>query len=146
MRSMRYLPQARSVFLAAVALAVLAPALGAQPAADGTAASEPVLRQLEAFRRDDYDTAYTYASDEIRQRFDRASFERMVRGGYPEIARSTRAHVAGTRDAPDGRVLVVVKIRGDNGRQVQAIYEMVQDPGGWRINGVAVRPDPGEEA
>lgn len=106
------------------------------------AAAEPVVKQLEAFRRGDYGTAYTLASEEIQARFDRPSFEAMVRGGYPEIARSTFASVTGTELRPDGSVYVTSKIRGANGQTVEALYELVWQ-GGWRINGVATRRDTG---
>lgn len=106
------------------------------------AAAEPVVKQLEAFRRDDYDTAYTFASEEIRARFDRPGFEAMVRGGYPEIARSTFASVTGTELRPDGSAYVTIKIRGANGQTVEALYELVWQ-GAWKINGVATRPGAG---
>jgi hypothetical protein len=75
--------------------------------------------------------------------FDRTAFERMVRSGYPEIARSTFALIAHTEVAPDGHVHIRVRIRGANGNSIEAVYDMVQEAGGWRINGVATRPDPG---
>jgi hypothetical protein len=118
-------------------------AASAQSERDAKAATEPIMKQLEAFRRDDYDTAYAFASAEIRQMFDRAAFERMVRGGYPEIARSTFALIADTRATPDGHLHVRVRIRGANGNSVEALYDMVSEPGGWRINGVVTKPDPG---
>ena len=106
------------------------------------AAAEPVVKQLEAFRRDDYDTAFTFASAEIQTQFDRQSFEVMVRRGYPEIARSTFAAVVKTELVPEGSAYVTVKIRGANGQSIEALYELVwQD--GWRINGVVTRPDSG---
>jgi hypothetical protein len=106
------------------------------------AAAEPVVKQLEAFRRDDYDTAFTFASTEIQAQFNRQSFEVMVRRGYPEIARSTFAAVVKTELVPEGAAYVTVKIRGANGQSVEALYELVwQD--GWRINGVVTRPDAG---
>src|SRR5262245_27763525 len=107
------------------------------------AAAEPVMRQLEAFRRDDFDTAYGFASGEIQQRFDRAHFEEMVRVGYPEIARSVFAVVAEGERAANGNVYLVLKIRGANGVSVEAVYEMVSEPGGWKVNGVVTKPDPG---
>ena len=115
----------------------------AQPATDVKAAAAPIMKQLEAFRRDDYDTAYTFAAADIKDMFDRAAFERMVRSGYPEIARSTFALIAHTEVAPDGHVHIRVRIRGANGNSIEAVYDMVQEAGGWRINGVATRPDPG---
>jgi hypothetical protein len=116
-----------------------------QPSLEG-AAAEPIFRQLDAFRRDDYDAAYAFASAEIRSLFDRRAFERMVRHGYPEIAEATSARVADTRLAPDGHAYIRLKIRGANGQHVEAIYEMVHEGGAWKINGVVARPDPGEEA
>ena len=107
------------------------------------AATAPVLEQLEAFRRGDFDTAYTFASESIHQQFDRAAFERMVTGGYPEIARSVFAVVAQGELAPNGKVYIVLKIRGANGMSVEAVYELVDEAGAWKINGVIARPDTG---
>ena len=115
----------------------------AQPETDVKAAAEPIMKQLEAFRRDDYAAAYTFAAAEIKELFDRAAFERMVKSGYPEIARSTFAVIARSEVGPDGHLYVSVKIRGANGNSIEAVYDMVQEAGGWRINGVATKPDPG---
>jgi hypothetical protein len=106
------------------------------------AAAEPVVRQLDAFRREDYDAAYAFASEEIRLRFDRMHFEVMVRSGYPEIAQSTLADVLDTELQPGGRAYVTVRIRGANGQTIEALYELVWQ-GEWRINGVATRPASG---
>jgi len=131
-----------------VCLVAAGPTVGAgraqaQGGKDPTAAAEPVIQQLEAFRRDDYDTAYTFASDSIREMFDRQAFEQMVKGGYPEIARSTFAHVAESRLGPDGHVYLRVKIRGANGKSIEAVYDMIWEGGRFRINGVVAKPDPG---
>jgi hypothetical protein len=127
-----------------LALVIVTPEARAQT--DEKAAAEPVMRQLEAFRKNDYDTAYTFASEQIHQLFDRAAFERMVKTGYPEIADSVRASVVATRTGPDGHVYLVITIRGANGQQIEAMYDMVRESGSWKINGVVARPDPGEEA
>jgi len=108
-----------------------------------TEATEPVMKQLEAFRRGDFDTAYTFASSEIKELFDRSAFEQMVRNGYPEIARSTFASVAASTVTANGHVYLQVKIRGSNGNSVEAIYELVLEGGQWKINAVTARPDPG---
>ena len=91
-----------------LALALLPLCASAGPQTDAKAATEPVVLQLEAFRRDDYDTAFTFASAEIQTQFDRESFEVMVRRGYPEIARSTFAMFVKTELAPDGAGTVLV--------------------------------------
>jgi hypothetical protein len=131
----------RIVFaLALVLLPLCAPAWAQADKADPKAAAEPVVKQLEAFRRGDFDTAFTFASGMIRAQFDRSAFEAMVRRGYPEIARSTFAAVTKTELESPGLAYVTVKIRGANGQAVEALYEMIWEDG-WRINGVATRPD-----
>jgi ABC-type transporter MlaC component len=125
---------------------LVAPALHAQTAVDVDTASAPVLQQLDAFRKNDYDLAYSFASTEIHSLFDRQDFERMVKTGYPEIADSMRARIVEQHVAPSGHVFVLLKIRGANGQQVEALYEMVWESGAWKINSVVARPDPGEEA
>ena len=127
-----------------LALLLLAPALPAQAQTPAPKeATEPVMKQLEAFRRGDFDTAYTFASSEIKELFDRSAFEQMVKNGYPEIARSTFASVAGSTVAPNGHVYLQIKIRGSNGNSIEALYEMVLENGQWKINGVSAKPDPG---
>ena len=126
--------------LAVLAATSVASALQADIA---KAAAEPIMRQLEAFRQNDYDAAYVFASAEIKQMFDRPAFERMVKGGYPEIARSTFAIISRTEVRPDGHVNILVRVNGANGLGIEALYEMVRESDGWKVNGVATRPDPG---
>jgi hypothetical protein len=133
----------RWIVLALLLLAPALPAAGQTPKTAPKEASEPVMKQLEAFRRDDFDTAYTFASSDIRQQFDRGAFEHMVRNGYPEIARSTFATVSGSTVAPNGHAYLSIKIRGANGNNIEALYELVLENGQWKINGVSAKPDPG---
>ena len=124
-------------------LALLSLCASAVAQADKTnpkSAAEPVVKQLEAFRRGDFDTAFTFASGMIKAQFDRQAFETMVRGGYPEIARSTFAAVTKTELESPGLAYVTVKIRGVNGQAVEALYELIWEEG-WKVNGVATRPD-----
>jgi uncharacterized protein DUF4864 len=130
-----------SIGLALLLLISAVPAQAQTPAPKET--TEPVMKQLEAFRRGDFDTAYTFASSEIKELFDRSAFEQMVKNGYPEIARSTFASVAGSTVAPNGHVYLQIKIRGSNGNSIEALYEMVLENGQWKINGVSAKPDPG---
>jgi Domain of unknown function (DUF4864) len=134
----------RMVFGLAMALLPLwAGAAWAQAAkTDPKTAAVPVVKQLEAFRRNDFDTAFTFASGMIHAQFDRQDFETMVRRGYPEIAHSTFAAVTRTELESDGLAYVTVKIRGANGQTIEALYELIWEDG-WKINGVATRPDAG---
>jgi Domain of unknown function (DUF4864) len=132
--------------LAAVLLVRSGGALAQTPFdADVEAAGRIVVQQLEAFRRDDFDTAFSFASAEIHELFDRARFETMVRGGYPEIARSTFASIDGGQRGPGGRLYLLVRVRGANGQGVEAVYEMVLEGSQWRINGVVTRPSTDEK-
>jgi len=130
-------------------LAVLAGSLlaagtpAAQQSPDPKTAVDPVMRQLEALRRDDYTAAYTFAAEAIREMFDLPAFERMVRSGYPEIAHSSSAHIAESRVGPDGHVYLRLKIFGANGNAIEAVYDMVWEGGRFCVNGVATKPDPG---
>ena len=130
--------------LAALSIAwLISTAALAETRPDPAGAIEPVMKQLDALRRDDYEMAYTFASTTIQEMFDRQAFERMVRTGYPEIARSSSAHVAEVRVGPDEHVYLRLKIRGANGVNIEAVYELVWEGGRFRINGVVTRSDPG---
>ncbi|MBI4609659.1 MAG: DUF4864 domain-containing protein [Candidatus Rokubacteria bacterium] len=112
------------------------PVASAQPGTDAGAAAESVVKQLEAFRRGDFDAAYTFAAAAIKERFDRREFERMVTDGYPEIARSTLASVARAELASNGNAYVHVRVQGANGNSVEALYEMVWEDDAWKVNAV----------
>ena|SRR5437773_6307135 len=136
---------ASAVLLLGVLAALPAAALG-QRDADVDDAGQIVMQQLEAFRRDDFDAAFTFASRMIHDLFDRSRFEAMVRGGYPEIARSARATIDGSKRGDAGELYLFVRVHGENGRAVEAVYEMISESGLWRINSVVTRPDSSERA
>jgi len=138
---------ASAVLLSAVVASLLLASTGrAQRDPDVEDAGRIVMQQLEAFRRDDFETAFTFASRTIHDMFDTARFEAMVRGGYPEIARSVSASIDGSKRGDAGELYLFVRVRGVNGRAVEAVYEMVNESGRWRINGVVTRPDTSEKA
>jgi len=70
----------------------------------------------------------------------------MVRGGYPEIARSLSSVIDGSARGDGDELFLFLTIRGVNGRAVQAVYEMVNEHGRWRVNGVVTRPDASDKA
>lgn len=136
-----------AVLLAAVlsALLLAGDAL-AQRDPDLDDAGRVVMQQLEAFRRGDFEAAFSFASRTIHDMFDPARFEAMVRGGYPEIARSVRANIDGSKRGDAGELYIFLHVQGENGRAVDAVYEMVKEGAAWRINGVVTRPDSSEKA
>lgn len=112
------------------------PAAFADPGTDAGAAAASVVKQLDAFRRGDFAAAYAYASAAIQERFDRQEFERMVRAGYPEIARPAFGFVTRAELATNGSAYVQVQVHGANGNDVEAVYEMVWEDGAWKVNAV----------
>ena len=132
----------RMTFAISVAVMVLVGAHGGAAQDDEARAAERVvMRQLQAFRAGDYDTAYTFAATVIRQAFDRVAFERMVRTGYPEIAHSTQAVVSKHETTVDDRRYITLRILGSNGVRIVATYELVREGTDWRISAVVTRPD-----
>jgi len=134
---------ARAVGLALLTVAATAAGQGADPRAD---MARTVLDQLAAFRRDDWAAAYAYASATIQSRFDLEAFRQMVTGGYAPIARSTTATVSHVDVVDPSHGLVEVRVEGANGEMIDALYELVDEQGQWRINGVLTRPVEGATA
>jgi hypothetical protein len=117
--------------------------------AEGQAAAmvQTVLEQLAAFRRDDWSAAYGYASSAIQARFPPEAFRRMVTTGYAAIARSARSTVLGTEVLDSRHGLVEIRVEGQDGQTVDALYELVEEQGAWRIDGVVSRSaEPGRTA
>ncbi len=111
----------------------------AQPAvspADKAAIRDVIQGQLEAFRRDDGDAAFGYASPMIQGMFGQPGvFMEMVRQGYPPVY---RPRVFDFREIVElnGEIAQKVHVIGPDGRPVTAVYPMTQLPdGSWRING-----------
>ena len=63
-----------------------------------------------------------------------------LKRAHPEVASSTFASVVRTHES-GGYVYVTVKVVGRNGQKVEALYEMVQEAGGWRVNALTSRQD-----
>ena len=98
-----------------------------------------IAAQLEAFQRDDWEGAFTYASPGIRSIFrtpDR--FGGMVRRGYPMVWRPARVEAGPLEAGPNGPVQVMF-IEDSRGILHMAAYEMQRVDGEWRINGVSIR-------
>jgi Domain of unknown function (DUF4864) len=133
------------IALGLVFLLVAAPVAGqgADPRAEMT---RTVLDQLAAFRRDDWAAAYTYAASAIQARFGLEAFRQMVTSGYAEIAHSLRATVSHVEMVDPDHGLVQVRVDGANGQTVDALYELVDEQGSWRIEGVLTRPVDGATA
>ena len=121
-------------------LLLLVTAASAQPGDPGRAMAHTVVEQLAAFRRGDWTAAYAFASSAIQAQFGPEAFRAMVTRGYAPIARSTTVTVGRVEVLDGRRGLVEVRVEGENGETVDALYELVEEQGAWRVNGVLTRP------
>jgi hypothetical protein len=136
----------KAFFIALILLTALPVSANAEEVTPNDAASirSVIDGQLAAFRRNDGEAAYAFAAPPIRQLFPNVDiFMNMVRQGYPQIFRS-RDRSYGTPRLVNGKVWQIVTITGENGKTVDALYQMVkQATGEWRINGVTTKPATG---
>ena len=114
-------------------------ALAQQPdvsATDRAAIRDVIQGQVEAFRRDDGDAAFGYASPMIQGMFGQSDvFMDMVRQGYRPVY---RPQTFDFREIVElhGEIAQKVHVVGPDGRPVTAVYPMTRLPdGSWRING-----------
>ncbi len=96
-----------------------------------------ITAQIEAFLADDAAAAYAFASPTIRQKFpDETSFFEMVKRGYAPVYRPGNFGFGRARVSGD-TVLQEVLVRGTDGKDWTAVYQVVRQPdGSYKINGV----------
>ena len=135
----------RLALLAALACAALPvaaetprPSPGAQRAAEEI--RSVIGAQIDAFRAGDFEGAFRHASPKIRARFVTAeNFGKMVRAGYPMVERAV-GRSFGDLTPEGGRLRQVVVLTDPKGRLWLADYWLIPLEGGWRIDGVMMRP------
>jgi hypothetical protein len=105
-----------------------------------------IQNQIEAFLNDDAETAYSFASPQIRGKFpDKTIFFDMVKRGYAPVYRP--GNFAFGRNRVEGDTIVQeVLISGPDGKDWTALYFLVRQPDGtYKINGVQMLQAPGPE-
>lgn len=105
-------------------------------AADAVAIRDIIERQLAAFRRDDGEAAFAFASPGIRAMFGTpGAFLSMVRRAYRPVYRPREVEFRDLVDV-DGRPTQRVVLVGPDGDVVVAHYRLErQADGTWRIDG-----------
>lgn len=95
-----------------------------------------IAAQIQAFRADDFATAFTFASPSIQRLFRNPdNFGAMVRNGYPMVWRPADVRFLELREV-DGALWQKVMITDSNGRVHLLDYQMIPLTEGWKINGV----------
>lgn len=109
---------------------------GAITAADRAAMRGVIQGQMDAFRRDDGQTAFSFASPDIRRMFQTPEiFMSMVRQGYAPVYRPREVEFREVVER-DGKVVQRVYVVGPDGVPVIALYIMErQSNGSWKIGG-----------
>jgi len=126
----------RFLALLGLVLGLALPAEAQVSSSDRDAIRDVIQSQVEAFRRDDGEAAFGFASPNIRGMFGTSEiFMDMVRQGYRPVY---RPRVFEFREIVTlhGMVTQKVHVIGPDGRPVTAFYPMSQQPdGSWRIEG-----------
>lgn len=126
-------------FIFALAIAMI----GFTPAkADEGAVRDVIAGQIDAFARDDFATAFDYASPLIQHMFRTPTrFGQMVQSGYPMVWRPSGVRF-GLYESREGQIYQYVAFEDAAGRSYLTEYQMVELETGWKINGVRMLPDP----
>ncbi|MGE0737067.1 MAG: DUF4864 domain-containing protein [Alphaproteobacteria bacterium] len=139
MRCLRYL------ILVLGMLAFAGPASAEWSDSERASIQDVIRRQLEAFKRDDGVTAFSFAAPTIRRQFETAdNFLAMVREGYRPVYRP-KAVTFGRLILAAGAPIQEVLILGKDGVGYVAAYHMErQADGSWRIAGCVLARGRGE--
>ena len=135
-------------FLVSILLFVflLAPAKAENP--DQSAFQAVISGQLEAFKKDDGQTAYSFAAPIVKGIFpDAEIFMTMVKRGYEPIYKNTKYVFSDLTTDTLGRPAQHVIITATNGKRYEAVYAMQKQPdGSWKIAGVQMLEIPSVDA
>ncbi|MBC2836403.1 DUF4864 domain-containing protein [Paragemmobacter straminiformis] len=128
----------RTAFVLLTALCLSAPVMAQDNPMQAT-----ILNQLEAFKADDFATAFTFASPTIKGIFmTPQNFGAMVTQGYPMVHRPGAVKMLEAREVA-GNLWQKVMITDQAGRTHILDYQMVETAEGWQINAVQLLPEPG---
>ncbi|MEO0485942.1 MAG: DUF4864 domain-containing protein [Pseudomonadota bacterium] len=98
--------------------------------------------QMEAFRADDFDRAFTFAAPNIKRMFGSPDrFGTMVRNGYPMVWKNADVQFLELRELA-GNLWQMVQVQAEDGSYHYFDYMMVETAQGWQIAAVQPLPAP----
>ena len=119
------------------------PPLARPAAAQEAPIQQTIQSQIDAFLKDDFATAFTFASPTIKGLFGTPDiFGQMVRQGYPMVHRPAEVKMLELREVAGG-LWQRVMITDAQGRTHLLDYQMVETAEGWQINAVQLLPSVG---
>lgn len=97
-----------------------------------------ITSQIDAFKADDFDQAFTYATPSLQRLFQTPqNFERMVTQGYPMVWRPAEVTYLELEDRGSA-MFQKVQILDAKGVTYILLYQMEETDQGWRIGGVQI--------
>jgi hypothetical protein len=91
--------------------------------------------QIEAFRKNDFKTAYGFAHSGVKAQFTQADFEKMVRGGFAPMMKPGAAEFA--LAVVEGREAAVdLTLTAEDGTKTSYRYFLEKEDEAWRITAV----------
>lgn len=125
-------------------LLIATPAVADEPLDAGQSV---IKKQITAFLSDDAATAYSFASPAIQGKFvNQDVFFDMVKRAYQPVYRPGN-FAFGRSKISDSEIMQEVVIRGPDGKDWTALYQLTKQPdGSWKINAVRMmQAAPGPE-
>ncbi len=114
---------------------------------DSAAIQSVIEGQIQAFRADDGEAAYSYAAPSIKRMFPNPDiFMSMVRQGYQPVFRPRSYAFSPTREV-NGVILQEVAVIGPKGQPWTALYTLERQADGmWKITGCQLFKPKGADA
>jgi hypothetical protein len=132
--------------LVLVVFAVFGLAIAALPAAAQSDPSETpwqlvITHQIQAFRDQDAPAAFSDAGLMFQAAFPTAEafFVAIITGGYSPIMESTSHSFGEYRRTDDLGVVQVVRLVGKSQELYEAWYQLREEEGAWRVQGVVLQ-------
>ncbi len=111
-------------------------------AAQDTPIEQTIQSQIDALRADDFATAFSFASPNIKGIFGTAeNFGAMVKNGYPMVYRPAEVEMGELREVA-GNLWQRVRVVDQAGKAWYLDYMMIEAAEGWQINAVQLLPAP----
>lgn len=109
-----------------------------------TASRKVIEAQIDAFLKNDADTAYSFAAPGIKTKFpDKTVFFDMVKKSYAPVYHPGNYAFGRSKSVDDGATVIhELLITGTDGRNWRALYKLSRQPdGSYKIDGVAIVAD-----
>lgn len=113
------------------------PVWKAASATQRAGASQAIRAQLEHFKRGKWEKAVGYQSSNLKRNFpSTAAFRQMMEVSYPQFTKYKKIEFGEAR-AAGSRVQMAIKLTGRDNIVVRAVYLMVREKGGYKVEGVS---------